>query len=380
MERRRLSILHVLPTLEPSSALRQVLALRQQLPADEFYFRAASLEHRGALLSEFDQAGIDIDVTAAGPRLGVLHVWRLNQLLKRHRPDLIHAWGSRAASFATVAARLSGTGRIVHSRRDEDDFAASSLIARWLGVRPVCEIVDRDAERNRLLQARMPATTVAVVPPLLTQMNGTQDATQRSQDREALLRELGLPPDARLIGAVGRLTKSKRLNELLWASDQIHCVRDDVYLLVAGDGPDRALHERYAHLYHIDDHVRFLGWRTDIPRLFAQLDVFCAPEIRRHYSLALLEAMSAGVPVVASDTPAHRELITPEETGYLAPTAVRSEIARWCLKILENDDVAAGLRSAARQRVEALFPPHVAVERYRALYQSLSSETPIRPA
>jgi glycosyltransferase involved in cell wall biosynthesis len=156
--------------------------------------------------------------------------------------------------------------------------------------------------------------------------------------------------------------------ELLWALDQIRCVRDDVYLLVIGDGDARPLFERYARLYEIADHVRFLGWRTDAAAIIAGLDVYCTASLQTGCSLAVLEAMARRVPVVAADTPPHRQVITNGETGFLVDTRQRSEMARWCLRMLEDEESAHRMREAAKRRAVEQFSIQPFVAHYRDLY------------
>jgi glycosyltransferase involved in cell wall biosynthesis len=192
--------------------------------------------------------------------------------------------------------------------------------------------------------------------------------------RPQLTQELGLPEGALVMGTAGQLTREKQVIEILWALDQIRCVRDDVYLLVIGDGDARPLFERYARLYEISGHVRFVGWRCDTAAIIAGLDVYCTASLQPYCSLAVLEAMALGVPVVASDTPAHRTVIANRETGFLVDIGQRSEMARWCLRVLEDQELSRQMSEAAKRRAIAQFGVEPFVEQCRKLYdQGLST-------
>jgi glycosyltransferase involved in cell wall biosynthesis len=186
--------------------------------------------------------------------------------------------------------------------------------------------------------------------------------------RQRLIEEFGLPEGALVMGTAGRLTREKQVVELLWALDQIRCVRDDVYLLVIGDGDARPLFERYARLYEIASHVRFLGWRNDAAALIGQLDAYCTASLQSACSLAVLEAMALGVPVVAADTPAHRRQMVSHETGILVDIGQRSEMARWCLRVLEDQDLAHTLSEAAKRRAIEQFGNEPFAAQCRQLY------------
>ena len=122
-----------------------------------------------------------------------------------------------------------------------------------------------------------------------------------------------------MIAAVGRLWPQKRLKDVIWATDLLRVIRDDVYLLVIGDGPQRAALQRYALLCRVDDRVRFLGVRSDVLQLLPHCELLWLASGYEGLPNAVLEAMAAGIPVVATDVPGTRQLVVHGETGFLLP-------------------------------------------------------------
>ena len=133
-----------------------------------------------------------------------------------------------------------------------------------------------------------------------------------------------LPGDAKLIGVVGRLVPENRTKDLIWAADLLRVLHDNLRVLVIGDGPLRSPLEEYARLASDLEHIQFLGDRPDLCRIMPHLDVLWNGGENVGVSPAILEAMAAGVPVVASDTPTNCELVVENETGYLIPLGIRS--------------------------------------------------------
>jgi glycosyltransferase involved in cell wall biosynthesis len=283
-----------------------------------------ALSTRGPDPQAIVRARLPCSALATGRRLQMTLAWQLRRIVRDTRADVVHAWSHRAARIARVA--LFGTRGV---------RLVEASTARW--------------------------------PPAIDALR-LRGEVGTGLSRQGLLSDLDLPPRARIMGVAGRLTREKQVVELLWALDQIRCVRDDVYLLVIGDGDARSFFERYARLYEIVDHVRFLGWRNAATAVIAQLDVYCTASLQSSCSLAVLEAMALGVPVVAADTPAHRLVVVPRETGLLADARQRSEIARSCLQALEDDKLAVQMSAAAQRRVAEAFTVEQFLSLGKALY------------
>jgi glycosyltransferase involved in cell wall biosynthesis len=151
----------------------------------------------------------------------------------------------------------------------------------------------------------------------------------------------------------------------------VHVVRDDVHLLVIGDGPLRQRLEKYARQVHVDDRVHFLGHRADVPRILPHCDLLWLASEYEGLPNVVMEAMAAGLPVVASDIPGNRDLIVPETTGYLVPVGDRAGFARHAVEILSRPELAQALGAAGRKRIETEFTVGQMVARHAELYRRL---------
>ncbi len=189
--------------------------------------------------------------------------------------------------------------------------------------------------------------------------------------RGQLLLELQLPQNARLIGVIGRLVPEKRVQDLIWAADLLRVLHDNLRMLIIGDGPLRSQLEQYARMASDLDHIRFLGERDDVWQIMPHLDVLWNGSDNRSVSVAILEAMAAGVPVVASDVPVNRELVVHGETGYLIPIGRRSgraDRARHTDRIFSDTTNSAKLGAAACQKAKSIFSLDAMVQRHIQLY------------
>jgi len=121
----------------------------------------------------------------------------------------------------------------------------------------------------------------------------------------------------------------------------------------------------------IGDKVHFLGDRGDLAQWLPHFDLLWSTSRREGLAGAILEAMAAGVPVVATDIPGTRELIVTEETGYLLPVGDRAAFARYTERLLNDSALASRFATAARERVWREFSVEKMIERHAALYREL---------
>jgi glycosyltransferase involved in cell wall biosynthesis len=186
--------------------------------------------------------------------------------------------------------------------------------------------------------------------------------------------ELGLSPDALVVGSVGRLAEVKGQNYLLEAIAKLPRSLPVVCLLV-GDGPRRAHLETIASHLRIEDRVRFLGYRNDIPIVMSALDVLVvSSEIPEAHSLTAIEALAAGKPVVGFDAGGLREVVAHGVTGLLVPPGDADALSQAIREILSAPDRGqemgrAGARSVDRyglgQMAEATEALYLRMLRWR---------------
>ncbi len=292
---------------------------------------------------------------------------RLKQNIAGLQPDLVQTWMFAANTYGFAAAKACGVNNVVIGQRCVDPWKSGVQLTldRQLARRCRGVVVNSAGVRDFYVRHGAPADRVRVIP------NGVAIPNPPSTTRQQLLAELGLPENARLIGLVGRLWPQKRVKDAIWAADLLKVIRDDVHLLIVGDGPQRDRLKRFRDLVCIRGKVHFLGERGDVPRLLPHFDVLWSTSAYEGQSNAILEAMACGVPVVATDIPGTRELVVPGETGYLIPVGDRAAFAKFTERLLNDAALAGRFSAAARQRMESAFSVAQMIERHAALYREL---------
>jgi glycosyltransferase involved in cell wall biosynthesis len=273
-----------------------------------------------------------------------------------------------AGAFGAIAARRAGVPRLIVGEYRMQRYPPTwdSFWERRFARFVVRLITNSPTVRDWCTGRGLPTEKFVVIP------SGVPAAQSSDATREVLLQELRLPADARLIGVVGRLVPETRVQDLIWAADLLRVLHNNLRLLIIGDGPERRQLVRYARLASDLEHIQFLGERSDMWRIMPHLDVLWNGSENRGQSMAILEAMAAGVPVVASDTPSNRELVDEGETGYLIPLgsrAGRAARARWTDRILTDAELAARLALASHRRVAEHFIVDQLVQRHLQTYE-----------
>lgn len=358
-------LLHIIPTLDRAGAEKQLVLLATHLPRDEFEVYVCALTRGGPLLAELHDAGIPTAVIGKRWKADPAAYWKLRRHVARLRPDIVHTWLFAAGAYGRRAAIAQKVPSLVHGERCVDAWKNQWQwwLDRRLAERTTRLVANSPGVRDYNVAHGLPAEKFTVIP------NGVPPARASDVTRDELCAKLDLPPDARLIGTVGRLWPQKRVKDLIWALELVAVLHPTIRLLVIGDGPQRPDLERYASLASSLDRVRFLGHRDDVWRILPHLDVLWQGSGYEGVPNAVLEALAAAVPVVATDIPGNRDLVIPGETGFLVPIAGRAEYARATDRILADEALARRFGEAGREKALGSFGVQQMVAAYGRLYR-----------
>lgn len=258
-------------------------------------------------------------------------------LVRARGARILHAHGYAASDFGRVAARLTGARLVLH------EHFADPAMPRYQGWadRALARLTDRaiavsGSTRDFLVRERfVPEARVRVI------WNGAPLAEFAPVAREralALRRELGLPDDELVIGAIGRLNEQKGHRHLLDAAAQVFA-KHKARLLIVGDGDLMPALSEQARRLGIAERVVFAGHRSDVPPLLGAIDVFCIASLYEGTPLTLFEAMAAGKPVVSTSVDGCREVIEDGRTGLLVPPRDPAALAAALLRVLDDSEL-----------------------------------------
>lgn len=365
-------IVQIIPTLDRAGAEKQMCLLAAGLPPDQFDVHVCVLTRTGPLAETLKAAGIPVTVIGKRWKVDPLALIRLTRYLRRLAPDLVHTWLFAANAYGRQAALMAGVRRIVAGERCVDPWKSwrELQIDRYLVRRTDRIVTNSSGVRDFYVERGLPGEKFVIIPNGVS-VPCTPSEGELKKDRGEFLSQLGLGPDAKLVGAVGRLWPQKRYKDLIWAAELLRVIRDDMHLVIFGDGPQRWRLERFRDQIGSRERVHFLGSRDDVARWLPQLDCYWLGSGYEGQSNALMEAMSAGLPVVATDIPGNRDLVVHEQTGFLVNVGDRAAFAHYTNRLLNDPPLARRLGAAGRERMKSDFSVAGMIQGHDALYRSL---------
>jgi len=291
------------------------------------------------------------------------------KLLREFRPDIVHVHTSYDYFVPPILAQLAGTRGVIMSRHVP--YGIRSGLSRRLYGRIFFDriIALSGSVRRTLLECEIPDQRIATIH------HGTDTDAFRAQATtapEALRAEWQIPGDAFVAGIAGRLIPEKGVGTLLDALTAALANGTDVCGVIIGDGPlEHELRERAA-TPPLQDHVRFVGFRSDIASAIGALDTLVLASTWAEPCAAVIQqAMALGKPVIGTDIGGTPEMIDQQKTGLLVPPADPDALAKAITTLASDPEKRRKMGDAGRERADELFTLSRMVDRVEALYYDI---------
>jgi glycosyltransferase involved in cell wall biosynthesis len=324
---------------------------------------------------------LQMDRRSLRPQTEAAVIWRLTRMLRQENPFLIHnftikcvVYGSLAAALARVPCRIhavTGMGYVFTSS-DRRARALAPILRRLMsfamsqpGMRVIVQNPDDEASLSRM----------GVKAANLRLIRGSGVDCRRFAPRPHKVRSVGRP---RII-YTGRLLWDKGLGEFVEAAKLLRALKLDFVAAGSADpGNPAAVPKEKIQEWEAQGLVRFPGHVEDIPELLAEADVFVLPSYREGLPRSLIEAAACGLPLVATDVPGCREVITDGRDGLLVPPRDATALADAIRKLVEDPELASRLGANAREKAKAVFDEDLIIDSTLNVYRELFPDFPSR--
>jgi glycosyltransferase involved in cell wall biosynthesis len=333
-----------------SASWRQLLVHRPEAPV--------------RLIREAAALGVETRVAGGAERgrdLAGLH--KLTKLLRSERAVVLHAhlpWPLRCTT-GLAAAMLARTPAIIATQQ----LYATLPLRRRLRQRALSQGVHRYIAVSQAMADEMTRDRVVPLRKVRVVRNSVPTQLLESPVDPALRVMLSGGSDRPVVLTLARLFLRKGLGTLLDAAVLV----PEAAFAIAGEGEDRPVLEARIRELGLQQRVRLLGQRNDIPGLLASSDVFVLPSMREGLPISVLEAMAANRPVIATAIPGTTEIVTAEETGLLFPVGEARLLAEALRRLLADPGLGHRLTRAARIRVQEEFSAELMTRQVERIYE-----------
>jgi len=353
-------IVHILTSFGIGGAEQLVLDVCRRLDRKRFDCTVVAVVAGGPMRAEFHEAGIATEVVGKATTLGIGTIRRLTEFLRTERPQIVHTHLFGGDTWGRIAAFRSGVPHVVSTEHNinRDEGFVKRFVKRRLAQRTARIVAVSDAVRSYSIRTdRTPPGNILVIP------NGVDLDRFRPRPRHEGGRIRFM--------SVGRLVPQKGHDVLLDAFAVLRDTLPAASLVIVGDGPLRPHLEAQARTYHIQDRIQFLGFRRDLPDLFARADIAVFPSRWEGFGMAAIEASACGLPVIASAVGGLMEAVVDQETGLLVPPEEPKLLAEAMVELARDRARCTLFGHAGRRYVERNFDIHRVAQRYAELYEGL---------
>lgn len=356
-------VLYIIATLDPAGAERQMAQLACRLDRSEFQPAVCALTRGGLLEADLKASDVPVHVLHKRGRWDLQVIGRLRRVIRDFQPDTIHTWLPTANTLGRISGLLEKTPILIASERARDAWKGTLRRAadRFLGSRTQRILTNSQAVKDFLAnRIGLQAEKIIVIPNGLD--IGEFDA------KSASVPESPAPTGEVLeIGTVARLEPQKGVRFLIEA---ISLLPKDLKtrLWIAGGGPEELELRQHAAKLNLEN-IIFLGTRRDVPALMKRFDLFVLPSLWEGLPNAVLEAMAAGRPVVATRVDGTPEAVAEGVTALLVPPKDPPALAEAISCLLRDPEMRRRFGEAGRARVEKEFRMELMVERTQEEYR-----------
>lgn len=365
----RIYVLHLTETSEPGGSETVLANIASGLDSVRYSSLVCLLEE-GWLTERLSELAVEFVIIKNKRPYDPVFLMKLIKLIKKRNINIIHAHEFMMNVYGAVAGKFAGVPMMgtVHCKLyfpDKKMRILSYRLAVSLCSRMI--LVSEDLRRFFIKTLKLRNER-----KLLTLYNGVDidkySSGSRNDDKRS---ELNIPRDSVIACTVGSLFKVKGLDILLESIKLVLLRFPNFRLLIAGDGDQMAFLKTKAIELNLGNSVRFLGFRDDIPDILKLSDFYVCSSLSEGLSLSILEAMTAGKPVIATAVGGNPELVSDQNNGLLAPPADPKALAEKIMMLIEDTTLRHSMSRRSFEIARDKFSLKQMIDNYQKLYEEL---------
>jgi glycosyltransferase involved in cell wall biosynthesis len=305
----------------------------------------------------------------------VIQAFNLIKFIRENHIDIVQTFHFKSDTYGVLVSKLAGVRRIISSRRDLGDLKESRHLMLNRLLNPfvdhfimVCNTVAEAVKKTEgVPEERM--TTI------YNGVNLNSFNLDRERDVVSLKKELGISPDAFVIGSIAYFRPEKAYHILFEAIEKLDKSLKEWDLVILGDGPLEDHFKALCRKKGLEDRVKFMGSVIDVPRYISLMDVVClVPNKNEGFSNAILEGMAMAKPIIATDVGGNAEAVIDGETGFIIPPDNTERVAEAILKLYNDWDLRKKMGKKGREVIDKKFVLQDMISKMEDLYTKICQE------
>lgn len=351
-------------------AERWVLALSKHLPESVSSELVVTLEpgtEELELVKQFKAIGKTHQIPMKG-RFDLRAVSKLADLIQEQDIDIIHTHGYKSDILGVMAARKAGIPCVVTPHGFENAADLKLRLFIWLGCQSM-RFADKVVPLSKQLLSDVEKFNIS--PEKIEYIQNGVDLSEVEAVRQT---KTNKQKEKKTIGFVGQMISRKNIKAILDCFESLSKKRQDIELVLLGDGEDRSSLEAYSKTLDCAEDIHFLGFRNDRLQLLRDFDLFVMTSTLEGIPRCLMEACAMEIPVSAYDIAGIDQLITHNESGLLAPLHDINQLENDWEKLLDDKELASSLAQNSKSFVEANFSAKRMADEYLELFKGMLKE------
>lgn len=359
-------VTHLIPTNAPGGHISQLSLLLSESGTSQ-------LDHsllfwsRDKELPDSVKARLDAPISAVRNRGTFVGLEKLRRCISQSKPDILHIWQPYLLRWEHFGMLHRAGGKTVCSIGNPPD--------RWIRypthafkfyVRKSDHVVFSSTAQRDFSQQFLKVRASSVVYP--------SEQVAKSDHKPDIRQELGIAENSFIIGAAGRLLPGKRLKDLIWSIEILKTVRDDIHLVIWGDGPQRKVLQDYACELDLLSHIHFIGWETDFQSHVQDCLCLVSCSDAHGISACAATASSAGIPFVSAGSKGVLELFVNGKNSLLFGPGDSGSLARCINNLVEDPALSGQLVQDAKRLQETALSPSRFAEAYSNVFNAVVNE------
>lgn len=365
-----INLLYIIESLNNGGAEVLTIRLTERIDRKRFNPMICSLSDQGPLRDILEEKNITYFTLGKkeGKDFGLPS--RIRKLLKAKQIDIVHTHNQGPLLYTFLATRFLKHVVLIHTEhinlKMELSYSTRHMIFHWILLRFINGFISiaQHLSDHFVKNYNLSKNKIITIP------NGIDVAKfEFIQRTQTLKEELGFPEDTIIIGNISALREQKDHKTLISSMEIVKKQLPEAKLVIAGGGVLEKTLKQFVREKDLEEHVVFLGYRSDVANLLSGFDIFALSSLYEGLPLCLLEAMAAGLPVVATDVVGSNELIDNKYDGILIRAKDPDALGRALIELISDDKLRKKLGANGKNTVKHRYDFDKSVKNYENFYE-----------